>query len=297
MPPGKVDQKFEYLDRWKSAVFAQRTRELPEWVNVFRQFKDTLYLTYLFITWFLGCGVGLVFTFLFWHLQDVGGTPTLFGICSVINHISEILAYFFSFGFIKRFGHKKILSFGLACNVVRFIYISFLNDPWYALPFELVQGITHAACFAACCSYISHASTPELRSSTQGVMQGLHHGIGRASGALLGGLFINAFGSRAAFAVYGLLSGCVLGGFLYVRRAASAGLLNDEPEVRVDSNETLGGYGAPQGVPTATPVKMAHAVSHQDVQHATTTTLTTTAAAAPQLGGQDPYDFNAAWND
>lgn len=103
--------KFEFLDKWKSAVFAQRTRELPQWVNVFRQFsRNPFHLTYLFITWFLGCGVGLVFTFLFWHLQDVGGTPTLFGICSVINHISEILAYFFSFSFIKRFGHTRVSS-------------------------------------------------------------------------------------------------------------------------------------------------------------------------------------------
>jgi hypothetical protein len=31
-----------------------------------------------FLRW-MGCGVGLVFTFLFWHLQDLGGSPTLFG--------------------------------------------------------------------------------------------------------------------------------------------------------------------------------------------------------------------------
>lgn len=105
---GNGKEKFEFLDKWKSAVFAQRTWDIPEWVNVFRQFRNSLHLMYLFITWFLGCGVGLVFTFLFWHLQDVGGTPTLFGICSVINHISEILAYFFSFSFIKRFGHTRV---------------------------------------------------------------------------------------------------------------------------------------------------------------------------------------------
>lgn len=116
-PPGSqgAKEKFEFLDKWKSAVFAQSTWELPEWIGVFRQFTTTLHLTYLFVTWFLGCGVGLVFTFLFWHLQDVGGTPTLFGICSVINHISEILAYFFSSYFIKRFGHTKVsLTKGLA---------------------------------------------------------------------------------------------------------------------------------------------------------------------------------------
>lgn len=78
--------------------------------------------------------------------------------------------------------------------MIRFLYVAFLTDPYYALPFELVQGITHAACFAACCSYISHVSKPELRTSTQGVMQGLHHGIGRACGALIGGYMINAIG-------------------------------------------------------------------------------------------------------
>lgn len=110
-PPGTSDkarEKFEFLDKWKSAVFAQSTGKLPEWINVFRQFSRSMHLMYLFITWFLGCGVGLVFTFLFWHLQDVGGTPTLFGICSVINHISEVLAYFFSSYFIKRYGHTKV---------------------------------------------------------------------------------------------------------------------------------------------------------------------------------------------
>lgn len=121
-PPPNINEqgkeKFEFLDKWKSAVFAQRTWEVPEWVNVFRQFRNSLHLTYLFITWFLGCGVGLVFTFLFWHLQDTGGTPTLFGICSVINHISEILAYFFSFSFIKRFGHTRVSNYGSASRLI-----------------------------------------------------------------------------------------------------------------------------------------------------------------------------------
>lgn len=152
------------------------------------------------------------------------------------------------------------MSVGLGCNVIRFLYVAFLTDPYYALPFELVQGITHAACFAACCSYISHVSKPELRTSTQGVMQGLHHGIGRACGALIGGYMINAIGSRASFCIYGLLSGCVLAGFLYVRKKASE--LEDEV-VKVDDSEALGGYGAPQGVPSAIPGKIAQTVPTQ----------------------------------
>ena len=73
--------------------------------------------------------------------QDFGGTPTLFGIASVLNHISEMAAYFYSFKIIAKIGHIKVLALGLLCNVIRFIYISFITWPWLILPFEFVQGI------------------------------------------------------------------------------------------------------------------------------------------------------------
>lgn len=70
----------------------------------------------------------------------------------------------------------QVLCLGLIGNILRFLYISYLTNPWYVLPFEFMQGITHAAVWAACCSYISHNTPPHLRSSAQGVLQGLHHG-------------------------------------------------------------------------------------------------------------------------
>lgn len=94
----------------QTKMFAQRlTTETPEWMLVFASFsKDLKCLSILFVAWFLGFGIGLIFTFLFWHLQDYGGSPTLFGIASVINHLSEIFAYFFSFKLITQIGHVKV---------------------------------------------------------------------------------------------------------------------------------------------------------------------------------------------
>jgi hypothetical protein len=96
----------------QTKMFAQRlTTETPQWMLVFANFsKDLKCLSILFVAWFLGFGIGLIFTFLFWHLQDYGGTPTLFGIASVINHLSEIFAYFFSFKLITQIGHVKVSS-------------------------------------------------------------------------------------------------------------------------------------------------------------------------------------------
>lgn len=92
----------------QTKMFAQTTREMPEWITVLKQFKDLKCASFLFVAWFMGFGIGLIFTFLFWHLQDYSGSPTLFGVASVINHISEIFAYFFSFRLITQIGHVKV---------------------------------------------------------------------------------------------------------------------------------------------------------------------------------------------
>lgn len=65
------------------------------------------YGSVLFVAWFMGFGYGYVFTFLFWHLEDLNGSTTLFGVCSVLSHISELTAYFFSHKLIELVGHIR----------------------------------------------------------------------------------------------------------------------------------------------------------------------------------------------
>ncbi|XP_075222109.1 major facilitator superfamily domain-containing protein 6 jef isoform X2 [Lycorma delicatula] len=236
----------------KTQIFAQTTREIPEWVTVLKYFKNLKCGSFLFVSWFMGFGIGLIFTFLFWHLQDYGGSPTLFGVASVINHISEIFAYFFSFQLITQMGHVKVLCLGLVGNILRFLYISYLKNPWWVLPFEFMQGITHAAVWAACCSYIAHNTPQHLRSSAQGVLQGIHHGLGRGCGAMIGGLFVTYFGTTATFRGYGLCCGLVLAGFIFINfYHKDTGFVTDLP-VTEDPHQVAEetSHLAPHGVPS-----------------------------------------------
>jgi len=84
---------------------------LPQWIQVLRMFAPIQYSSMLFILWYMGFGIGLVFAFLFWHLQDLHGSPTLFGISSVINHMSEIAAFFFIRNIVARFGKFCLVAF------------------------------------------------------------------------------------------------------------------------------------------------------------------------------------------
>ncbi|XP_014681374.1 PREDICTED: major facilitator superfamily domain-containing protein 6-like [Priapulus caudatus] len=183
------------------------------WLTVLKTFCSAHYIAILYVVWFMGFGNGLVFTFLFWHLQDLGGTPSLFGIASVINHVSEIFAYFFSVRLIRSIGHLRVLYLGLTINIARFLYISWLKNPWWVLPFELAQGITHACVWGAICSYITQAVPPNHRPSAQGILQGLHHALGRACGAIIGGMLATRFGTQITFRGYGFASLIVLVAF------------------------------------------------------------------------------------
>lgn len=190
--------------------------DLNIWIGALKTFKSIKLSSLLFLAWFMGFGVGIVFTFLFWHLQDIKGSPTLFGIASVINHVSEILAYFFSGKLIASIGHTRVLYLGLLGNVARFLYVSWIKDAVWILPFEMIQGLTHATVWSACFSYMAQTTPKEFRNASQRILQGIHHGVGKGCGAIFGGMIIGSYGSATLFRTYGIVSCFVLIGFLTI---------------------------------------------------------------------------------
>ncbi|PAV62091.1 hypothetical protein WR25_07496 [Diploscapter pachys] len=131
----------------------------------------------------MGFGAGLIFSFLFWHLQDIGGSPVLFGILSVTNHTAEIISYFYTYKIINKFGHVRVMYMCLATNVVRFLILSVLDNPW--------MGVCLATTWATATSYISLISPPQVKSSSQYILQLSYNGLGRGVGSILGGWIIS----------------------------------------------------------------------------------------------------------
>lgn len=54
---------------FQTKIFAQTTKKIPEWITVLKYFANLKCGSFLFVSWFMGFGIGLIFTFLFWHLQ------------------------------------------------------------------------------------------------------------------------------------------------------------------------------------------------------------------------------------
>lgn len=53
----------------KTKVFAQQLQSMPEFIAVFKALTNLRLLMCMLVGWIMGVGIGLIFTFLFWHLQ------------------------------------------------------------------------------------------------------------------------------------------------------------------------------------------------------------------------------------
>lgn len=53
----------------KTKVFAQQLQSMPEFIAVFKALTNLRLLMCVLVAWVMGIGMGLIFTFLFWHLQ------------------------------------------------------------------------------------------------------------------------------------------------------------------------------------------------------------------------------------
>lgn len=132
---------------------AAATSESEFWkgLKIFCNLKNG---AFIFTLLFLGFSHSLQLSFLFWFLQDIGGTPILFTIIVAVNCLSEVVMFFMATYFVQRIGHDAVLYTGLGCYGLRFLLYSYLQEPWWVLPLEALQGFTYGGVWTASVAYV-----------------------------------------------------------------------------------------------------------------------------------------------
>uniref|UniRef100_A0A8R1DSN3 MFS_1_like domain-containing protein n=1 Tax=Caenorhabditis japonica TaxID=281687 RepID=A0A8R1DSN3_CAEJA len=229
----------------------------------------------------MGGGAGLVFSFLYWHLQDIGGSPVLFGILSVVNHASEIITYFYAFKLINKYGHVRVMYLCLAVNVFRFLALSVLDNPWMVLPLQVLQGACLATVWSCASSYISLVAPPHAKQHAQYALQVGYHGLGKGIGSIVGGSVISMIGSRTTFVLYALI--CLVtcaGSFGLNKLFKYEGIKYGAGNFEEEDMDIM----APQGVPMARDGKIT------DAFNTTTVVNANYGAIVQEDPTQDAYD-------
>ncbi|GFR16925.1 major facilitator superfamily domain-containing protein 6 [Trichonephila clavata] len=143
-------------------------------------FKSKEFLAFEVVILMNGMSTGMIWFYLIWFLTAIGGSEFLCGLSLMVQTLLGVLPFmFFSGWFVKKVGHFQILSACFLMYVIRFLWYSYLYNPWLVLPVEFLHGITYGLYYTVLASYGKMSSKPGTEAMTQSVIFSTHEGLGK----------------------------------------------------------------------------------------------------------------------
>ncbi|XP_031336039.1 uncharacterized protein LOC116165602 isoform X2 [Photinus pyralis] len=170
--------------------------------DVFSVLKKIELLALFAAFFILGTVWGYIESFLFWLIQDLGGSKSLMGITITVGGIAGIPLLVLSGPIIKRIGHANVIFIGFLFYAIRLLGYSLIYNPWLCLIFEAMESITSSLTVTAVVTYGAKLSTITTDTSVQGILGGLYFGVGKGSGSLVGGYLMKYVGTRTTFQIF-----------------------------------------------------------------------------------------------
>lgn len=190
----------------------------PNIKYTFKLFMNAHYCSWLVCMFIMGVCNGVIWSFLYWHLENLGASQLVIGLGSVINNLAEIITFFFIFPVIRRVGVFPFMVLGILGYIVRFCVFAYIDNPWMILPVEVLQGFTFAGVWCVLTVYFCKAVPMEMLGTMQGIIHGVYWGLGSGTGAMIGGLLVQEMGARLTFWIFAGVSGFNLLTFCIVQK-------------------------------------------------------------------------------
>ena len=147
--------RFSYEDEqpsWRSAMFLMRFR----------------YAVFLLVAFYLGCCHGFLLNFINWYIEDLGATTLIMGIAGGLKSITDVVVFSLIGYVITTIGYANVLNCTLFAYAICFLGYSYMQNPWFALPVEILQAGSYAATWSACVSFIASSTPLESPATIQG---------------------------------------------------------------------------------------------------------------------------------
>ncbi|XP_042910596.1 major facilitator superfamily domain-containing protein 6 [Parasteatoda tepidariorum] len=177
--------------------------------DVGRVLKSVEFVAFEFGVLFNGISAGLLWSYLIWFVSSLGASKFLCGLTQYVEcFLGEIPFMFFSGWFIKKLGHFNLLSLSLISYALRFLWYSYLQNPWLVLPAEITHGFTYGTLFPAIASYGKMKAKPGTEATTQSILFTTHGGLGAGLGCILAGICFDKIGPHQTFFYFSIMCSC-----------------------------------------------------------------------------------------
>ena len=178
--------------------FRQVSKQVPFWQGARTLLSNRSWLLFLSLV-FVGGVVGVINSYLFLFMNELGASKTMMGFALTVATASELPMYFFADRLLARWSAKGLFVFGTIMYVFRAMALSYIQMPWMVLITQLLHGLSFSTMWVAGVSYSDEIAPYGLGATAQGLFTGVYMGIASAVGAFLGGVLYQDFGGAIMY--------------------------------------------------------------------------------------------------
>ncbi len=144
--------------------------------------RDKNLLFFLICVVLVSVGSTTIWNFYSLYMKEHGASASLVGFGLSFQGLCELPFFWYSARIIRRTGLKAALVFTVAVTAVRMLLYGLIDVPEWAIPVELLQGISWSLFWVVCVEYVGRMVSPDRLATGQSLLYAAYYGIGAIAG-------------------------------------------------------------------------------------------------------------------
>lgn len=167
--------------------------------------RNGRFLLLLLVSLVYGTALGVLLSYQFLYLNELGATRTVMALTMTMMTLSEIPIWLFSAYLLRRFGPNRMIALALFVGGLRYLALGAMTVPGMVLLISLMHGPSFAVLWSAGVADADSVAPPGLGATAQGLFAGMVLGLGSALGGFLGGPASEVIGYATLYSAMGWL--------------------------------------------------------------------------------------------
>lgn len=148
--------------------------------NVGALLKNPRHLCFLLDIFVIGTCSSIHWYYIYWYLGELKASKLLMGLTLATQSFLGDLPFMFVSGWlIKKLTHINVLRLAFLGFFIKFLAYSYLQNPWWAIAIELLQGPTYGSFYVAMTSYANDISPPGTEATFLSIVLGVFDCLGK----------------------------------------------------------------------------------------------------------------------
>ncbi len=130
----------------------------------------------------ISAGTSVIWYFYSIYLKEIGGSAKLVGYGISLQGLCELPWFYFSAVIIRKLGMKVTLLITILVTTFRMLLYSFVKNPYFAIPIELLHGISWSLFWVVCVEFVNSLVPEQRRATGQSLLYAAYYGVGTIAG-------------------------------------------------------------------------------------------------------------------